>query len=239
MQAPCFRRCGYMREAADETQLQEARPKPAWTRMPLNMATLLRGTYLVVPARWSPRESKRRRPDSNRKIKDLQIGQRGCPSACVSASPFAFRAMVPSPEPMLRAIFSNLQQPPFWVGNAELYATTAILFKAGYPCDITSERRLWKRPPRKSYYVEFWHGGSFRRFSTRTPKQPLAVKIARRLYDQAVAARFAIATGNRYPIEELLDKYLRLRQADGLAKRTLIRAAGDSECDHPSERPLC
>ena len=84
--------------------------------------------------------------------------------------------------------------------------------------------RVRKLPKRHAYYVEFYHAGKWLRRSCKTGNKPLALKVARRIYDEVVAGRFGVASGRRYPVAELLDKYLTLCETGGLTRRTIVRA---------------
>ena len=146
----------------------------------------------------------------------------------VSPVPVAFRAMFIGSEPARRVLLSDLQKPLVWLENRNLYATTFFLTESG-GCHTfcgMSEWRLRKRPPRRAYYVEFWHGGKWHSLSTKVTNKPLALKIARRVYGEAMAGRFAVATGDRYPIGDLLERYLELCETGGLSKKTIVRARG-------------
>ena len=72
-----------------------------------------------------------------------------------------------------------------------------------------SEWRLRKRPPRRPYYVEFWHGGKWHSISTKTSKKPLALKIARKRYDEILAGTYDVAPRGRRKVSELFDLYLK------------------------------
>ncbi len=84
--------------------------------------------------------------------------------------------------------------------------------------------RVRKIANRRAYYAEFYHAGKWLRFSCKTGNKPLALKVARKIYEEVVAGRFGVNSGRRYPLAELLDKYLALCKTQGLTERTIVRA---------------
>jgi len=80
-----------------------------------------------------------------------------------------------------------------------------------------------KKPGCKYYYAEFWGNGRWVSKSTRCTKKPLALEVARRLYEKSLRQEHGIPMAPRLSLDELLDRYLVWLKAER-SERTALRA---------------